>query len=213
MSGYSGKFSGPVGFIAQRSLLIRACGGDSTKKRWNPKQTKSLKALNEGGSVNRMARRNELDDRYAINAAKTELREGYKNADVERILSVYADAFTDMSDGQATFFGPDAKVVLRARLEKLFDEYQIEFTPIIIAITIAGMVAVEYGWHELTLRPKAGGPAELKRTRYVEVWNRDRDNSWQIVLFIDNIDQKPELAEDQLLKLGSTAVTEEQGKR
>ena len=56
-----------------------------------------------------MARRNELDDRYAINAAKTELREGYKNADVERILSVYADAFTDMSDGQATFFGPDAK--------------------------------------------------------------------------------------------------------
>jgi hypothetical protein len=47
-----------------------------------------LKALNEGGSVNRMARRNELDDRYAINAAKTELREGYKNADVERILSV-----------------------------------------------------------------------------------------------------------------------------
>src|SRR5262245_15957654 len=88
MSGYSGKFSGPVGFTAQRSLLIRACGGDSTKKRWNPKQTKSLKALNEGGSVNRMARRNELDDRYAINAAQTELHGGYKNADVERILSV-----------------------------------------------------------------------------------------------------------------------------
>ena len=75
------------------------------------------------------------------------------------------------------------------------------------------MVAVEYGWHELTLRPKAEGPAELKRTRYVQVWNRDRHQSWRIVLVIDNIDQKPELAEDQLLKLGSTAVTEEQGKR
>ena len=35
-----------------------------------------------------MARRNELDDRYAINAAKTELCEGYNNADVDRILSV-----------------------------------------------------------------------------------------------------------------------------
>jgi hypothetical protein len=32
-------------------------------------------------------------------------------------------------------------------------------------------------------------------------------------LVIDNIDQKPALAEDQLLKLGSAAVTEEQGKR
>jgi ketosteroid isomerase-like protein len=193
--------------------LIRACGGDSTKKRWNPKQTKSLKALNEGGSVNRMARRNELDDRYAINAAKTELREGYKNADVERILSVYADAFTDMSDGQPSFFGADAKLVLRAKLEKLFREYQVEWVPIIIDITTAEAVAVEYGWHELTLRPKAGGPAELKRTRYVHVWNRDRDNSWQIVLFIDNIDQKAELAEDQLTKLGATVVAEEQDKR
>src|SRR5918996_5350619 len=57
-------------------------------------------------SGNRMARRNKLDDRYAINAAKTELREGYKNADVERILSVYADAFTDMSDGQPSFLAP-----------------------------------------------------------------------------------------------------------
>ena len=160
-----------------------------------------------------MARRNELDDRYAINAAKTELREGYKNADVERILSVYADAFTDMSDGQASFFGPDAKLVLRAKLEKLFREYQVEWVPIIIDITTAEAVAVEYGWHELTLRPKAGGPAELKRTRYVHVWNRDRDNSWQIVLFIDNIDQKPELAEDQLTKLGATVVAEEQDKR
>ena len=34
-----------------------------------------------------------------INAAKTELREGYKTAGVERILSVHAD----MSDGQASF--------------------------------------------------------------------------------------------------------------
>lgn len=46
---------------------------------------------------------NTLDDRYAINAAKTKLREGYNNADVERILSVFADGFTDMTDGQASF--------------------------------------------------------------------------------------------------------------
>jgi ketosteroid isomerase-like protein len=159
-----------------------------------------------------MPGRNKMDDRYAINAAKTELREGYNTADVERILSVYADAFTDMSDGQASFFGPDAKVVLRAKLEKLFREYQVEWAPIIIDITIAGAVAVEYGWHEMTLRRKAGGPAEVKRTRYVQAWNRDH-HSWRIVLVIDNIDQKPELAEDQLLKLSATAVAEERDKR
>ncbi len=51
-----------------------------------------------------MAGRNTLDDRYAINAAKTELREGYNNADVERILAVFADGFTDLSAGQASFY-------------------------------------------------------------------------------------------------------------
>jgi hypothetical protein len=47
----------------------------------------------------------------------------------------------------------------------------------------------------------------------VQVWNRDRHQSWRIVLVIDNIDQKPELAEDQLLKLGVTAMAEEGDKR
>jgi hypothetical protein len=31
------------------------------------------------------------DHRYAINLAKAELREGYKDADVERILSVFSE--------------------------------------------------------------------------------------------------------------------------
>lgn len=30
-----------------------------------------------------------MDDIYAINAAKTELREGYNTADVDRILSLF----------------------------------------------------------------------------------------------------------------------------
>jgi hypothetical protein len=52
---------------------------------------------------------------------------------------MYADTFTDMNDGHANFFGPDAKVVLRARLEKLFREYHVEWGPIIIDISIAGV--------------------------------------------------------------------------
>jgi hypothetical protein len=60
-----------------------------------------------------------MNDIYAVNAAKTELREGYNTADVDRILSVFADAFTDMSDNLPSFrssSGPNAKTVLRARL-------------------------------------------------------------------------------------------------
>ena len=147
-----------------------------------------------------------MDDRYAINAAKTKLREGYNNADVERILSVFADGFTDMTDGQASFFGIDAKTVLRAKLEKLFRDDQVELTPIIMDIAIAGDLAVDYGWHVLTLRSKEGGPPRVKRTRYTEIWNRDSNLAWHIVFLMDNADRKPELAAGLLSKLNAASA-------
>jgi ketosteroid isomerase-like protein len=148
-----------------------------------------------------------VDDRFAINAAKTELREGFNNADIERVLSVFADGFTDMSGGQPTFFGIDAKTVLRAKLEKLFRDHKVDLAPIIMDIAIAGDVAVEYGWHELTLHPKAGGTPKVKRTRYAAMWKRDSDFRWRVVFFMDNADQKPELVDDRLLKLGAAPAT------
>ena len=114
-----------------------------------------------------------MDDRYAINAAKTKLREGYNNADVEEILSVFADGFTDMTAGEPTFFGVDAKTIPRGKLEKLFRDYEVDLAPIIMDIAIAGDLAIEYGWHVLTLRSKTGGAPEVKRRRYTEMWNRD----------------------------------------
>jgi ketosteroid isomerase-like protein len=148
-----------------------------------------------------------MSDIYAINAAKTELREGYNTADVDRILSIFADAFTDMSDNLPSFHscnGPNAKQILRARLQKLFSEYRVEFTPIVIEIKVAGDLAVEHGWHQTKLFPKLGGEAELRRTRYVEVWSRDSQLAWRIVLFIDNRDQEPELMEEVLLGMAGS---------
>jgi ketosteroid isomerase-like protein len=137
-------------------------------------------------------------DRYAINAANAEMREGYKTANVERVLSVFADTLTDLRAEAPTFFGPDGKVVLRGRLEKLFRDFDVDFVPIIIDIIIGEGIAVEYGWHEMTLRPKSGGPARTNRTRYMQTWARDSHDAWRIVVFIDNPDQKPELAENVL---------------
>jgi ketosteroid isomerase-like protein len=154
---------------------------------------------------------NSLDDQYAINAAKTKLRESYNNGDVEQILSMFSDSFTDISEVQPNFYGADAKAVLRARLEKLFREYQVELTPIIGDIIVVGEMAIEYGWHVMALRPKSGGPTEVKRTRYVEAWRRGLNLAWQIVLFIDNTDRKPELVDDVLLELSGVPATGKAG--
>jgi ketosteroid isomerase-like protein len=151
-----------------------------------------LLALGKAGHSSE--RENAMDDMYAINAAKTEVREGYNHADVDRILAVFADAFTDMSEKLPTFqsfAGPDAKIVLRARLLKLFREYKVELTPVAIEIKVAGDLAIEHGWHQMKFFPKVGGEPELRRSRYVEVWNRDPQLGWRIVLFVDNTDQEP----------------------
>ncbi|MGH9664332.1 MAG: YybH family protein [Bryobacteraceae bacterium] len=143
------------------------------------------------------------DSRYAIHVAKIALREGYKTADVDRILSIYADSFTDLSEGCPTFPAPAGKAALKARLEKLFRDYEADLIPITIDIKVAGDVGIAYERHVVALRPKDGGSPKAKRIRYVEAWIQDRNREWHIAIYIDNTDQKPRLAEDVLFALGA----------
>jgi ketosteroid isomerase-like protein len=136
-----------------------------------------------------------LDDRYAINVAKTKLREAYSKADIDGILAIYSDSFTDMREGQASFFNVDAKAALRNRLTKLFREQDVELIPTIIGINISGDIAVEHGWYSVTQRPRIGGLPVSTRKRYVEVWQREGDLGWRLTLLIDNADHEPELLE------------------
>jgi len=117
--------------------------------------------------------RPEMDDTYAINVAKSEYREGFTTGDVDRILRVFADEFTDMSDGRPSRYAADAPAQFRKYLEELFQAYQAHLNVIIIQIVVLGDVAYDYGWHELTLTPKSGGEPVFRRTRYLELWGKD----------------------------------------
>jgi ketosteroid isomerase-like protein len=129
-----------------------------------------------------------VDDMYAINVAKTEYREGFNTGDVERVLSVFATEYTDMSDGRPSRYGSQAPLKLRGQLEELFEHYCASLNVIIIRIAVVGSTAYGYGWHELTLTPRSGGDAIYLRTRYLEVWLKQPDGQWRISLFIDNAD-------------------------
>ncbi len=129
-----------------------------------------------------------MDDTYAINVAKSEYREGFNSGDVARVLSVFASEFTDTSDGRPSRYGSQAPSKLRSYLEELFERYQVALNVIINRIAVVGSTAYDYGWHELTLIPKAGGEAIYRRTRYLEVWLKQSDGQWRISLFMDNAD-------------------------
>ena len=130
-------------------------------------------------------------DEHAINVAKTEYREGYTSGDIERVLSVFADGFASMPEGEPSFYGEEARQALRLQLATLFEQYQVKMEIVIVNIAILGNTAIDRGWHKLTLTPKAGANPEVRRYRYCEIWQKQTDGSWRIGFFISNKDQPP----------------------
>ncbi len=141
-----------------------------------------------------------MDDIQAVRLAKTELREAYRAGDVQRALAVFSNEYSDMSSGNASFWGAEARAVLQHRLEKLFASYRAELAVTIISIRILGTMAFDWGWHKLTLTPKRKGKKVVKRTRYLEIWTKEADGEWRIAIFMDNADVPPQMPPANVLR-------------
>jgi len=133
------------------------------------------------------------NDSYHIAVAKSEYRDGYNEGDVQKVLSVFAGGFIDMSDGQPSFFGADARLALEQRLHDLFAMYWVRLAPSMVTVALQGDSAFDFGWHQLTLTPKVPGQTLEYRARYFERWSRQPDGSWKIVFLMTNKEQPPRM--------------------
>ena len=140
-----------------------------------------------------------MDDSYAIRLAKTKLRDAYDKGNVKGVLSVFADRYSDMSAGLASFYGAEARAVLKHRMKRLFARYHAQLAVTIISIRVQGPLAFDWGWHKLTLKPKKGGKSVSTRTRYLEIWQKGADESWKIAIFLDNVDVPPQMPPKEVL--------------
>ncbi|SRR5712692_3059251 len=135
-----------------------------------------------------------MDDIYKINVAKTEFREAYNTGNMDRLIAVFAsEGFTNMSEGGPSQFGGGARASLREEAAKLFADYSVQMSVIIIDIVVLGDTAYDYGWHEFTLKPKDGGELVRKRKRYFELWSKDSSGTWKIAFHMNNQDVREEL--------------------
>jgi ketosteroid isomerase-like protein len=141
-----------------------------------------------------------MDPTQAIRLAKTQLRDAFRAGSVNNVLSIYADEYSDMSVGMPSFFGAESKEVFRHRLRELFKRYRAELAVTIISIHVFGDTAFDWGWHKLTLTPKNGGKPTSRRTRYLEIWMKDKSGAWRIGLFLDNQDVKPKMPSSEVLR-------------
>jgi ketosteroid isomerase-like protein len=149
-----------------------------------------------------------MDDSYAIRLAKTKLRDAYSEGDVDGVLSVFGDAYSDMSAGLASFYGPEARAVLKHRLKELFATYKAQLAVTIISIRVNGPWAFDWGWHQLTLTRKTGGTPIITRSRYLEIWQKDAEGRWKIAIYFDNRDVPPQMPPGDVLSemLGGRSV-------
>ena len=129
-----------------------------------------------------------MDDVYAINVAKTEFREAYNTGNAERLLAILDSGLIDLSNGRCNGYGEGGRAALRSYLQDLFAKFDVRLVPVIIEIKVMGEVAVDYGWHELVLTPKSGGEPIRTRTRYVDLWKKNKTGDWKLTIFIDNAD-------------------------
>ena len=136
-----------------------------------------------------------MDDQTSILTAITDYREAFNTGDAERLVSVFAPSYTDMSFGVPSFFGDEAPQVLRRRMEKLFADYSAEMKISVIVVNVLGDVAYDCGWHILTLTPKSGGEPVKTRQRYICLWARQGDGSWKVRFYMDNPDMAPAMAD------------------
>ena len=148
-----------------------------------------------------------MTDEEAIIIAKTEFREAYNTGNVDRLLNVFADSFTDMTEGEGSFYGTEAKTALRWRTTNLFRGYTARMELIIIAVVVLGDTAYDWGWHKLTLIPKSGGEPAIKRSRYCEIWQKNEADKWQIRIFIDNKDHEAEMLPEEAIALAGSQIT------
>ena len=139
-----------------------------------------------------------MDELYAINAAKSEIRDSFNLGDVSKFLAITDPDLVSFSDGVPSEFGETGLDALKTRLASLFERFSAKLVVIVIEIRLQGDLAYDYGWHDLTLTPKDGGGPIHRRNRYVDIWRKDRDGNWKLWMYIDNQDVADAFREREL---------------
>src|SRR5260370_22970070 len=147
------------------------------------------------------------DDKYAISVAKTEYREAYNSGDVDRLLAVFASAFTDWSDGEPSFYGEEARRALRLRAGELFGRYDVEIVVIMFDVVVKGDFAYDWGCHKVRLTDKNTGDVTNARYRYFETWTKE-NGAWKIDHIITTKELPPRMLPDDEEVAAQPAVTQ-----
>jgi ketosteroid isomerase-like protein len=140
-----------------------------------------------------------MNDLLAINTAKSEYRDAFNFGDVERLRAITDPDIVVFRDGDPSAFGADGLEEVITRLRSLFDCYTAKMVITGMEIQVDGNSANAYGWQDLKLTHKNGTGTIHRRSRYVDVWRKNKEGSWKLLLHIDNQDVADPFQNDDTL--------------
>jgi ketosteroid isomerase-like protein len=134
-----------------------------------------------------------MDDHYALAVAMSEFREGWNAGDPGRVLSAFADEFTNWSEDTPSFYGAEGRRSMELHLKDIFAKYRAEMTVQMIDTAVAGDSATSRGWLNLKLFPRDGGEPTFTKYRYLQNWRRMGSAGWKIKFLMTNRELPPQM--------------------
>jgi uncharacterized protein (TIGR02246 family) len=110
------------------------------------------------------------------------------SGDVEELMALYAEDVVQMPPNQAKVVG---KTAIRTPTERLFSQFDIQVQSKIEVVDLSGDLAYIHLSYSASSSPKGGGDAVSDAGKWVNIYRRQADGSWKIVVEIWNSDVAP----------------------
>ncbi len=125
----------------------------------------------------------------AVRAASVAWSSASQAKDLEKATAVYSDDAVVFPDGQPI---ETTKADIRAGWQSLFSvpDSSLTWKTTAVHVAQAGDMAYEYGAYTFTTADKQGR-IKTQTGKYVVIWKKQADNSWKVVIDIDNKDPLP----------------------
>jgi len=115
-------------------------------------------------------------DKKAITAVSAARAEAFNNSNAAEIASHFTEGAVLMAPGKPTSKGREA---VETYYQSIFDEYKPELDSRYVEIRVSGDIAYARGIAHVTLIPKNGSKTTTSTAKYLNILERQSDDTWK----------------------------------
>jgi len=122
-------------------------------------------------------------DIQAINRIEVDYGDALNSADLDKVMSIYADDAVVIPPNEAVITGNEA---LRNLYQQIFNEFTVQRNYVLEDVKVSGNLAVVYDTYSVIDTPKIGGEPIIVPGITIMVLKKQPNDAWKIVYQIWN---------------------------